>query len=78
MSSAHRNRSLGHTDQSGRPDGVEVMVGHGHAHYAVQSTGVFCTADDTLYVTDTDARFEHPWQRMLAPQQPSETSPATP
>ena len=41
-------------------DGVEVMVGHGHAHYAVQSTGVFCTADDTLYVTDTDARFEHP------------------
>ena len=32
MSNAHRIRPLGHTDQGGRPDGVQVMVAGGHAY----------------------------------------------
>src|ERR1700729_924322 len=32
MSNAHRIRHLGHTDQGGRPDGVQVMVEKGHAY----------------------------------------------
>ena len=32
MNNAHRMRFLGHTDQGGRPDGVQVMVANGHAY----------------------------------------------
>ncbi len=32
MSNAHRIGFLGHTDQGGRPDGVQVMVSAGHAY----------------------------------------------
>src|SRR5580698_10135672 len=32
MSDAHRIRLLGHTDQGGRPDGVQVMVARDHAY----------------------------------------------
>jgi hypothetical protein len=32
MSDALRIRALGHTDQGGRPDGVQVMVARGHAY----------------------------------------------
>ena len=32
MNNAHRIRSLGHTDQGGRPDGVQVMVVGNHAY----------------------------------------------
>jgi hypothetical protein len=32
MNNAHRIHSLGHTDQGGRPDGVQVMVAAGHAY----------------------------------------------
>jgi len=32
MTNAHRIRPLGHTDQGGRPDGVQVMVDNGHAY----------------------------------------------
>ena len=32
MNDAHRIRLLGHTDQGGRPDGVQVMVAKGHAY----------------------------------------------
>ena len=32
MSNAYRVRSLGHSDQGGRPDGVQVMVAGGHAY----------------------------------------------
>jgi hypothetical protein len=32
MNDAYRIRPLGHTDQGGRPDGVQVMVARGHAY----------------------------------------------
>ncbi|HET6237366.1 MAG TPA: hypothetical protein VFE41_20765 [Acetobacteraceae bacterium] len=32
MNNAHRIRPLGHSDQGGRPDGVQVMVAKGHAY----------------------------------------------
>jgi hypothetical protein len=32
MNNAHRITPLGHTDQGGRPDGVQVMVANGHAY----------------------------------------------
>ena len=32
MNNAHRIQLLGHTDQGGRPDGVQVMVARDHAY----------------------------------------------
>jgi hypothetical protein len=48
MNDAHRIRLLGHTDQGGRPDGVQVMVARGHAyvgHMFADGIGVIDVAD---------------------------------
>jgi hypothetical protein len=48
MNNAHRIRLLGHTDQGGRPDGVQVMVAKGHAyvgHMFADGIGVIDVAD---------------------------------
>jgi hypothetical protein len=61
MTSALRMRFLGHTDQGGRPDGVQVMVANGHAY-------VGHTFSDGITVIDVaDPRAPKPVQFMACP-----------
>ena len=38
---AHRMRTIGHSDQDGRPDGMQLMVHRGHAYVAHMFSGGF-------------------------------------
>ena len=42
---AHRMRIIGHSDQDGRPDGMQLMVHRGHAYVAHMFSGGFSVLD---------------------------------
>ena len=42
---AHRMRTIGHSDQDGRPDGMQLMVHRGHAYVAHMFSGGFSVLD---------------------------------
>jgi hypothetical protein len=61
MTNAHRMRLLGHTDQGGKPDGVQVMVAGGHAYVG------HMFSDGITVIDVTDPRAPKPVRFIACP-----------